>query len=64
MLYPVDAEIVAPVGMSVEDEGELEGLLQMADANRDGDEQAAIERLVTILDTARSQAEDGEFAAT
>jgi hypothetical protein len=42
---------VEPVGMSVTEQVELIRLLKMADASRDGDEQAAIERLVSALDT-------------
>jgi hypothetical protein len=44
--------IVAPEGMSIADEAELEILLEMADPAGTGDEQAAIERLVTILEEA------------
>lgn len=40
----------APVGLSHADEAELEVLLELADAGRDGDERAAIARLVTALD--------------
>jgi hypothetical protein len=42
--------IVEPQGMSVADEAELEVLLELADPAGTGDEQAAIERLVTALD--------------
>ena len=44
--------IVEPEGMSMADEEELEILLEIADPADTGDEQAAIERLVTILDDA------------
>ena len=53
-----EEEIVEPVGMTLSEEGELEALLILADANRDGDEQAAIERLVTMLDSAAPDGND------
>lgn len=53
--YPVDA-VVEPAGMSLADEEELSILMQLADAGLDGDEEAAIERLVAVLDEARRRA--------
>lgn len=47
---------IVPAGMTVEEEAELVTLLSLADANLDGDEQAAIDRLVAALDAARSGA--------
>lgn len=47
--YPVQDELVEPAGMTLGEEAELELLLEMADASLDGDEQAAIERLVAVL---------------
>jgi hypothetical protein len=44
--------LVEPHGMSLADEEELEILLELADPADTGDEQAAIERLVTVLDAA------------
>jgi len=44
--------IVDPLGMSVADEEEIEILLELADPAGTGDEQAAIERLVSVLDEA------------
>jgi hypothetical protein len=44
--------IVEPVGMTLEDEAEVEILIELADAPLDGDERAAITRLVTALDEA------------
>jgi hypothetical protein len=48
--YPAEAEPVAPVGMTLEDEAEIEMLIEMANAGIDGDERAAIDRLVTVLE--------------
>lgn len=50
--YPVEAEPVAPVGMTLADEAELELLIELADAGRDGDERATIDRLIDVLDDA------------
>lgn len=44
--------ILEPEGMSMADEEEIEVLLELADPAGTGDEQAAIRRLVTILDEA------------
>lgn len=55
--YPIEEKVVEPEGMTVQDEAELESLLEMADPTGSGDEQAAIERLVDLLDTARDEAE-------
>ncbi len=44
--------ILEPEGMSMADEEEIEILLELADPAGTGDEQAAISRLVTILDEA------------
>jgi hypothetical protein len=44
--------------MSVADETEMERLLAVADPAGSGDEQSAIERLVTMLDTARDEARE------
>ncbi len=44
--------ILEPEGMSLEDEEEIEVLLELADPAGTGEEQAAIKRLVTILDEA------------
>jgi hypothetical protein len=52
----VAADSVAPVGLTPADEAELETLLQLANPSLDGDEQAAIERLVSVLETAPTRA--------
>lgn len=44
--------ILEPEGMSMADEEQIEVLLELADPAGTGDEQAAIRRLVTILDEA------------
>lgn len=49
---PIEEDLIEPVGMTAEDEAALMRLLKLADANRDGDEQAAIDRLVSSLRTA------------
>lgn len=54
--YPVQNDLVEPVGMTQGEEAELAILIELADAGRDGDEQAAIERLVTVLDGAAALA--------
>lgn len=50
--YPVEPEPVEPVGMTLSDEAEIELLIELADAGRDGDERAAIDRLIDVLDDA------------
>ena len=42
--------ILEPEGMTLADEEEIEILLEIADPADTGDEQAAIERLINILD--------------
>lgn len=44
--------VLEPQGMTLEDEEEIEILLELADPAGTGEEQAAITRLVTILDEA------------
>ncbi len=51
--FDVIEDLVRPAGMTVEDERELSVLMQLADPGKDGDEAAAIDRLVTALDRAR-----------
>ena len=50
--YPVEPEPVEPVGMTLADEAEAELLIELSDAGRDGDERAAIDRLIDALDDA------------
>jgi hypothetical protein len=55
--YPIGDEVVEPEGMSARDEAELESLLEMADPAGSGDEQAAIDRLVELLEPGRDEAD-------
>lgn len=48
--------ILEPEGMTLEEENEIELLLVLANPSLDGDEQAAIARLVSALDPAPAPA--------
>lgn len=45
--------LAEPAGMTMDEERELAVLMQLADPGKDGDEEAAIERLVAALEPAK-----------